>query len=219
MSIPQSSGSRKYAERPASCRVCGSPAWWNGWRKVTEVVQGRDGACRYLTDRARHRARCSKAKCRGGSWTIYPSDSYPHRFFSLCVVVSAVNQAVKESTATLSSIAKVHMCSRPSVSRWLRWFQKLVQPEWFVQACAQLDPDGEPPANRTQGPWAEAGSVFVLLNRFSELLLDRGVPLPGEGPAIARLLTYQLTRFGNVYYLIRPSPPLFVDLKDFLPEN
>jgi len=60
------------------------------------------------------------------------------------------------------------------------------------------------------GEVSRAGSVLRLLDHLSDVLLRRGVALPGRGPGLVRVLTAQLARFGDVAWLTRSSPPLRV---------
>ncbi len=79
--------------------------------------------------------------------------------------------------------------------------------------CARLDPEGLPPPTSSAtaaGEGSRAGSVLRLLDHLGEVLLRRGVALPGRGPGLVRVLTAQLARFGDVCWLTRASPPLRV---------
>jgi len=110
------------------------------------------------------------------------------------------------------TVAEHHDCSRRSVSRWVRWTAQLASPEDLARLCARLDPEGLPPP--TPAPAAgevnRAGSVLRLLDHLGDVLLRRGVALPGRGPGLLRILMAQLARFGDVCWLTRSSPPLRV---------
>lgn len=210
-------GSRfKYEERPAPCRVCGSVAWWNGWRAIKGEV-GHDGASDAVVRREgrRHRARCSRrdGKCR--SWTVYGEDAYPHRVFQLSAVSSAVTTVALEKV-TMTESARRHDSSRRSVSRWVKWVASFLDVAGLVRLCARLgSQQGLPPpalaASEAQAAH-RAGVVLVLLDHLCGLLREGGVALSRDGPALGVLLGDQLARFGEVVLLTRPSPPLRVDV-------
>lgn len=202
---------RKKAVRPDPCRVCGAPSWWNGGRVVAEVIHDLGQGVRRVIDVLRRRGRCSDRRCAAGSWTVYPADAYPHRSYQLDVVASAV-AAVCVGGGRRRAVAVHHDCSRRSVSRWVRWTAQLANPEDLARLCARLDPEGLPPPTpaAAEGEVSRAGSVLRLLDHLGDVLLRRGVALPGRGPGLLRILTAQLARFGDVCWLTRPSPPLRV---------
>lgn len=142
-----------------------------------------------------------------GSWTVYEDDAYPHRTFRLEVAVSAVVQVVLVGV-TLTAAAAQHLCSRDSVRRWLRWIEALADPQEIERLCLRIDPDGLPAATRTG---SVAARVLRLLERLADLFALRGVALPCPGPGLVRVLGYQLVRFGAVFWLTKPSPPLRAD--------
>ncbi len=211
MDVSPSPSRRKKALRPDPCRVCGSPSWWDGGRLVAEVIQALGEGVRRVIDVRRPRARCSDRRCAAGSWTIYTADAYPHRSYQLDVVASAVAE-VCVGGESRQTAAEHHACSRRSVSRWVRWTAQLARPADLAQLCARLDPDGLPPL--TPVPAGDevrrAGAVVRLLEQLAEVLRRRGVPLPGRGPGLPRLLAAQRARFGDVAWLTRSSPPLRV---------
>jgi hypothetical protein len=198
-------GSR-YTTRPAPCRECGSPAWWNGTRVVAPVRQEGDRSV-HKAGTIRRRARCSSKGCRAGSWTVYEECDYPHRVFQLDVVLAAVCMALAVD-ATLSAVAAAHRCSRDSVRRWLRWVSELAEPRDLERLCSRLDSDGLPPST---GRGSRAARVIALLERLVEVLSSRGVKLAGLGAGLVRLLVDRLVRFGEVFYLTKSSPPLRAD--------
>jgi len=201
---------RKYENRPEPCRVCGSPAWWNGTRTVSTVHASEDGVVEHDPESCRRRARCSSKSCDVGSWTVYEdADDYPHRLFGLDLVVSAVCMFVL-GMETLTASAAAHLCSRDSVRRWARWVASLAEPRDLEQLCARLDPDGLPPPT---GParGGRAARVLVLLDRLADLMETRGVALRGRGCGLVRVLHDRLVRFGEVFFLTRASPPLRAD--------
>ena len=209
MSITHSAPNRKYSDRPAPCPVCGSPSWWNGWRKVAKVIRDVDEVVRHVTDVLRHRARCSDDNCSVGSWTTYDSDSYPYRSFQLSVVFSAVSQVAFDSEATYAGVARSHLCAARSVQRWLHWVAELVCLKSLAQACARLDPDGLPPPRYEQATRRrKAASVLKLLERLAELAAHWGVHFPVAGSGLERWLLQQFARYGDVLYLTKSSPPL-----------
>lgn len=199
----------KYAKRPPPCPDCHSSAWWNGSRTVSSVVK-RGDFIEHQTDIIRRRACCPSRDCPKGSWTIYEEDSYPHRLFRLLVVVSAVS-AVVFGRFAMTVVAKTHQCSRDSIRRWIQWVTQLADPKWLMLACTRLNPDGLPGAFVTSD-MPRAGAVLHLLDRFAELLIQRGVRLPRIKSGFACVLKDQLVRFGEVFYLTKPSPPLRADL-------
>ena len=203
----------KKAVRPDPCRVCGSPSWWNCGRVVAEVLHDLGQSTRRVIDVLRRRARCSDRRCAAGSWTIYPAGAYPHRSYQLCVVAAAVAETCAGDSRR--AVAEHHDCSRRSVSRWIRWTAGLASPEDLARLCARLDPEGLPPPRPATagGEVSRAGSVLQLLDALGDVLLRRGVALPGRGPGLLRVLTAQLARFGDVAWLTRSSPPLRVALE------
>ena len=212
MSIPCERGGGKRKERPEPCRECGAAAWWNGSRVVSAVVIGLAAAAEYVSGQVRRRARCSDRRCATGSWTVYPSGTYPHRTFQLDVVSSAVSQVAAGESRRRA--AERHQCSRRSVSRWLRWCAQLVAVEELTAACVRLDPDGLP-APTPGGTEVEdqGGRALRLWERLADLLAHRGVCLPEGRSGLQRLLTWQHERQGEVAWLTRPqSPRLHVDL-------
>lgn len=205
MSIASSEERHKRSERPPCCWICGSPGWWNGWR-VTAA--GR-----------RHRARCSDEACPCGSWTTYESDAYPHRGFSLAVVVAAVAAVAAAASPSFESVALEFECSRWSVSRWTRWVAALGEAGSLASLCARLEPNRGPPrippsdaSLRTR-----AGAMLALLERVTEGFAARGVRLPHSKSGLGRVLADQLGRFGSVFYLTVPSPPLHVEIRGLPP--
>lgn len=143
---------------------------------------------------------------------MYEEDAYPHRVFQLVVVASAV-AAVAIGRATFTATAKAHRCSRDSVRRWVRWVSKLAKPSTLMRVCTRLDPDGLP-GGLVTSEMPRAAVVLHLLDRLAELLAVRGVKLQPFDAGLARVLAYQLARFGDVYYLTKVSPPLRVALGD-----
>lgn len=140
---------------------------------------------------------------------MYEDDAYPHRTFGLEVVVSAVAQVVVAG-ATLSAAAAGHLCSRDSVRRWKRWVEGLADPLELERLCMRIDPDGLPAsAHRASG----AQRVLQVLERLADLLALRGVALAYKGSGLVRVLVDRLVRFGEVYRLTKPSPPLRADLR------
>jgi hypothetical protein len=206
----QASGfSGKYEQRPASCRQCGSPAWWNGTRVVSPVRMGDGGTVRQVSEVERRRARCSSGRCVPCSRTVYEPGDYPHRVFQSEVVVCAVCLALQRAR-TLAEVAARHLCGRDSVARWLRWVESFAQRQDLGQRCARLDPSGLPPPN---GPPGErlAGRVLRLFERLADLLAEQGVgrlARPWRASGLTRLLTDQWERFGLVFPVTRASPHL-----------
>jgi len=178
---------------------------------VAEVLHDLDQGVRRVIDVLRQRARCSDRHCAAGSWTIYPAGAYPHRSYQLCVVAATVAE-VCFAGGRRRAVAARHDCSRRSVSRWVRWTAQLASPEDLGRLCARLDPEGLPPPTPppAEGEVSRAGSVLRLLDHLGDVLLRRGVGLPGRGPGLLRILTAQLARFGDVAWLTRASPPLRV---------
>lgn len=212
MSVSQSSSRSKQRERPAPCRQCGREAWWNGVRRVKEVVREALGALRHVVDVVRWRARCSDRACPAGSWTVYAPGSYPHRRYALPVVVSAVS-AVAFGGATLDEASTEHACDRRSVGRWVRWVANLLDPTELARTCARLDGTGVAGALAAAGGTdtrRRAGKVLRGLERLSQVLLSRGMPLPDVGDGLSRVLCEQLERLGIVARLSESSPPTHV---------
>ena len=197
----------KFITRPAPCRECGSPGWWNGTRVVAPVRQ-EGGKTVHKPGTIRHRVRCSRKGCSAGSWTVYEECGYPHRVFQLDVVSAAVCMA-SAANATLTAVAEAYKCSRDSVRRWLDWVSTLAEPRYLERLCSRLDSDGMPPST-AEG--SRAAKVILLLERLVELLSSRGVVLSSIGTGLVRLPGDRLVRFGEVFYLTKSSPPLRADL-------
>lgn len=210
MSVPRVGREGKREERPAGCRVCGSPAWWNGRRWVATVVTGVCGAVTYVAERVRLRARCSDRRCAGGSWTVYADGDYPQRTFQLDVVASATVQAALESRRAAE---EAHLCSRRSVARWMRWCAGLADSDDLARLVVRLDADGLPlPAHAKVGSLAARASAAVSLwERLAAVLASRGVVLPSGRCGLQRLLCWQRESHGVVAWLTKPSPRLPVE--------
>lgn len=212
MSIPRKEGGGKRKDRPEPCRLCGAAAWWNGSRVVSAVVCGVGAAVQYVSGQVRPRACCSDGCCPAPSWTVYPSDAYPHRTFQLDVVSSAVAQVAAGESR--QQAAARHQCSRRSVSRWRGWCAELVTPEDLTAAVVRLDPDGLPPPQRGGVEGRDAGGwTLRLWERLGDVLVHRGVALPDGRSGLQRVLAWQRQRDGVVAWLTKPSSPrLRVDL-------
>ena len=200
----------KYDIRPPFCRDCGSPAWWNGTRTVAPVRMSDDGEAVHEQGTLRRRARCSSKQCPVGSWTVYEQDDYPHRLFQLNVVVSALCM-VLFGASTMTAAAAAHQCSRDSIRRWKRWLESLADPRDLEQLCSRIDTEGLPPPIAPE-PTGRAARVLLLVEHLVGLLIRRGVELRGRGSGLPRLLVDRFERFGEVFSLTKPSPPLRADL-------
>lgn len=202
--IPQGVRPCKYADRPEPCSLCAAPAWWNGTRTVTPTRRAGDGVER--GEVVRRRARCSSRPCPAKDWTVYEDGAHPHRSFQLDIVASAVVDA-EIGSGSLTEAAAASECSRDSVRRWVRWTESLADPRDLEQLVARIDPDGM----RVSTPLtvgSRAATILALLERLADVLALRGVPLQPHGPGLQRVLTDRLRRFGEVFHLTRPSPPL-----------
>lgn len=209
MAIARAGQGRKYAERPPECIECGLSAWWNGIRVISAVRRCATGV-EHLTGIIRRRARCPSTDCAQGSWTIYEEQGYPHRVFELAVVVSAVS-AVVFGGATQSATAATHQCSRDSVRRWKRWVEQLAEPADLLRACTELEPDGHA-GGLAPSTMARAASVLHLLDRLAELLAFAGVRIGQASCGLIRVVRHLLSRFGEVFYVVKSSPPLRADM-------
>src|SRR5262245_30732430 len=196
----------KSADRPGPCLRCGSPSWWNGWRDVAPVIVD-DGEVRHATGTERHRACCSAKDCDAPSWTVREGDSYPHRTFQLEVVASVVAE-VAYAGKTQTAAAAGHMCSRDSVRRWGAWIANLTDTDHLSRLCARIDPEGDAHAESAKTRAAPAGLALRMLDRFADLLVVGGAAIASRGCGLRRILGDQLCRFGDVFYLTKPSPPL-----------
>jgi len=158
----------------------------------------------------RKRAFCPNKNCPMKSWTIYEQDSYPHRTFSLHVVISAV-LCVVLGKMTLTKAAEIFLCSRTSVRRWKRWIEGLVDSNELMRICTLLHPDGMP-GRTTFKEKPLSIKVLHLFEQFVHLLEVRAVKMPGGTLGLIRILHHQLIRNGDIYYLTKPSPPMSGDL-------
>lgn len=206
MEVPPKAHHSKYDDRPPPCLDCAGPSWWNGKREVCTVRQGGSGP--EHEPEVRRRAKCASKECPRGSWTVYERDAYPHRGFSLGVVASAVS-AVAVGGRTQEAAAQEHGCSRRSVGRWKRWVEGLAEPAELMRSCTRLDSSGLPGGTVVE---SRAGAVLHLLDRLSELLVERGVRLARSFCGLVRLLVEQLRRLGAVFWLTKSSPPLHADV-------
>ncbi|MFH0901575.1 MAG: hypothetical protein V2A73_13185 [Pseudomonadota bacterium] len=145
-----------------------------------------------------------------GSRTVYEQDDYPHRVFQLDVVVAVVAM-VGYGAATMTAAARTHLCSRDSVRRWRHRIASLADPRDLERLCARIDSTGLPPPVAPE-PQDRAARMLLLLDHLAHLLATRGVELPRHATGPVRLLTDRLKRFGEVFYLTKPSPPLRADL-------
>jgi len=195
----------KHAGRPPRCPVCGGPSWWNGLRTVAQMVQVETTGVRRVVDLIRLRARCADPACKGGSWTLYEAQGYPHRTFTLAVAAAAVVELAVAPNATLASVARRCQCDPRTVGRWKCWASGLCDPVALSRLCSRLEPDGFPPPR--QGGMLLAGFMVLLLEHLARLLRDQGVPL-APGPGLAAILHQQFDRFRAVSWLTRASPPL-----------
>jgi hypothetical protein len=197
MVVPERSGRRKhkYLERPPGCLVCGLHSWWCGWR---ETKAG-----------ARRRARCSDPCCEGGSFTVYEADAYPHRRVGLAAVVAVV--AAVAAGCTRTAAAAVHGVSRRSATRWVRWVAGLVEQADLARLCVQLHVDGLAPRPCGDDEVARARATLLMAEEIADQTLARGAQILGEGRGLLRLLSHQLRRFRDVFYLTIHCPRLRVD--------
>lgn len=215
MSLPRRMHRHKYSERPPACPDCAGPTWWNGTRSVCECSKP-GCALEFSTDVLRRRLRCPAKDCPRGSWTLYASAAYPHRVFTLDLVISAVS-AVVFARATLTGAGKAHGCSRDSIRRWVRWVERLGDPQDLLRACTRLEPQGVP-GGLDPSRLSQAAAVLHLLDRLADLLAERGVRAARscspstKSPGLVRILKDQLVRLGAVFYLTKSSPPLRADL-------
>jgi hypothetical protein len=138
---------------------------------------------------------------------VYEADSYPHRSFALEVAISAVAQ-VAMAGITLTASAALHLCSRDSVRRWLRWIDGLFEPRDVERVLVRISPDMVPVA---LGGVPRVVRSLHLLDQLADQFTLRGVPMPRTGSGLARVLLDRLVRFGEVWLLTRPSPPLRAD--------
>jgi hypothetical protein len=168
-----------------------------------------DGEARHAAGTKRHRARCSAKNCDAPSWTVHEGDSYPHRTFQLEVVASAVAEVVYAGK-TLTAAAAGHMCSRDSVRRWGAWIANLADTDHLSRLCARMDPDGDAHAESATARAAPAGLALRLLDRLAGLLVVGGTAISSRGCGLRRVLSDQHRRFGDVFHLTKPSPPLRV---------
>ena len=214
MCISASGRSGKYDERPEPCRSCGAVAWWNGIRRVAQVLFD---AATQLVKREhidRRRARCSLRNCPAGSWTVYEETGYPHRSFQLPVVASAVAEMAFAPNATMTGVALQYQCDRRSIGRWVLWVSSLDAAGELARTVARLEPDGLPPPKTSAfmtKPAAGAGAVLRLLDTLTEILRHRGVDLGSARPGLMAILRQQMRRFGEIFYLMKSSPPLRMD--------
>jgi hypothetical protein len=172
------------------------------------------GAVAHVDAVVRRLARCSLRSCRA-SWTIYEPGGYPHRSFHLPVVASAVN-AVTNVGKSVATVAQEHQCSGRAVRRWVEWVAHLFEPAQITRACAQLDPAGMAGCAASATGGGRAGAVLRGLERLGDVLSARGVRLPETRSGLARILTDQQARLGEVVYLTKSSPPLRVSLARWL---
>lgn len=216
----------KHEERPPACSLCGSPAWWNGWRAVTGKCLGSSGRLESHPGQRLHRATCSKGDCPAPSWTVYPPGRYPDRRFDLDVVVGAVAAGVhgrdgEDQPLTREAIGRRYACSGRSVSRWTRWIAELTDVEALARTCIRIDPDGMPAAVRPDAAdiRARAGRALAVFDRFAALLEDRNVLPRTKAPSLVRILDDQRLRHGVQFPLRGLSPPLSIGTAQTVPHG
>jgi hypothetical protein len=173
------------------------------------VVRRAKDAVEHLSGVIRRRARCSDRSCRK-RWTIHEADGYPHRQFSLDVVVVAVS-AVALGQVTIAAAAREHRCTRRSVSRWTDWVEVIADPDALRRTCEQLETDSWG-GSAVKADTPRAGIVLHLFDRLAEALGTRGVDLPKGSFGLCRVLSHLLQRFGEVFTLSGQCPPLRGDL-------
>lgn len=161
------------------------------------------GVVERLIDVVRRRVRCSSPDCPAPDWTVYEDGAYPHRSFELDVVADAVAE-VEIEARSFTAVAVSHACSRDTVRRWRRWVAQLADPRAPQQLCARIDPDGVVIALPSIASPAEA--VLRHTERLADLLAFRGVSLPRAASGLARILTHQLRRFGDLFFLTKALP-------------
>lgn len=199
----------KYADRPAPCPACDSPAWWTGGRVVSQTRLTERGA-EHATGIRRRRARCSSSSCPAKGWTIYEDGGYPHRSFQLDVVADAVVNA-EIGSGSLTAAGAAVGASRDSVRRWVGWVEDLAEPGELEALIVRLDGD----AMRASSPSIAASrvaTIVVMLERLADVLAIGGVPIARRGSGLLRILTVRFSRFREVFLLTRVSPPLRADL-------
>lgn len=226
MSVPRPQFPRKQPARPPVCPVCGSQAWWNGWREVTGRHLGPSGRVLTQPGQRLHRARCSKQDCSAPSWTVYPPDRYPYRRFGLGVVVSAVATSAfgrdgEGRSVTWTAIGRGHSCSGRSVSRWAHWIGGLTDIDALARQCIRIDPEGMPAAARPDAidSRARAGWALAVFDRFADLLERRGVLPRTDQPSLVRILDDQRLRHGVRFPLRGASPPLSTGAAETAPHG
>jgi hypothetical protein len=111
-------------------------------------------------------------------------------------------------------VAASHECCGDTIRRWLRWTESLIgNVEEWKRSCTQLAGDGMAGAEPIE-QLPRAGGVLHLLDRFAELLEQRGVVLPEpRAPGAVRILAYLLCSSGEVIWLTKQSPPLRAQLE------
>lgn len=129
--------------------------------------------------------------------------------------MAAVCEVVFGKGKTLSEVAETYGCDRRSVGRWLCWTADLAEVDGFVRATARLGAADAPPLRVPGGAGVgpRAGAVLAILERFVDVLRQRGVGLPAVTPGLMALLVHERHRFGTVHLLTRQSPPMHVSLE------
>lgn len=216
ISVPRSGLPRKYPDRPAPCRTCGTAAWWNGWREVTRRRLEPSGRVEIQPGQRLHRAKCSREDCPAPSWTVYPPGRYPDRRFDIDVVAQAVAEGAFERDeegrpTPFATIARRYSCSGRSASRWTCWVAGLTDIESLARECMRIDPDGLPAAVRPEATdsRAQAGWALAVFDRFAALLERQGALSRGPQPSLVRVLDDQRVRHG-AHFPRGLSPPLSI---------
>jgi len=190
-------------DRPAPCRLCGGPAWWNGWRLVFPVVAALVTGALERWELPLPLAKCSR--CRHG-FTCYPDGIYPRRQYGLDVVAGAV-ASVAFGRASAAEAARTTGAGATSVRRWLAWVAALAQPCDLVTAAAHIDPDAPAGAGlaivvepRTTTR-SRAALVLAAFEHLGLALVHRGLAL-GARTGLGRVLGWQYATHGDVYGLV-----------------
>src|SRR5687767_10959397 len=110
--------------------------------------------------------------------------------------------------ATLTASAVLHLCSRDSVRRWLRWIDGLAEPRDLERALVRISAEA---VSVSMAGVPRVVRILQLLEQLADSFMVRGVPLSRSGSGLVRLLVDRVARFGEVYFLTKSSPPLRAD--------
>ena len=225
MDCPRGRAGCKQEFRPPPCPHCAGTRWWDGSNTLKrQGTLDPSGDLVWEESQVRRRVRCPNPACTHRSSTLYEAHAYPHRTFTLAVVIAAVLELLETDGATTATVARHWQCHPTTLGRWMRWIGELVAFAVLFQVCWSHDPSGmpppvykprrkdlDPPKPTPRPTWKDratlVGSLILLFEWLAKLHRDANVPLD-EQPGLSAILCAQFDRFRKVYLLTKTSLPM-----------